>query len=107
MYPIDFISSYPFENFDFELENEKLDFSLDGAGSVDFIIDESEIIDFTLNRFEIIDFQLDLSTPVEEYIPIFNQLKPVSDDVVAYTENYLTTEDSLPINAEDGYHLIY
>lgn len=88
MYPIDFISYYSFENFDFVLaDDNKIDFTIDNSGNIDFAVD--------------------VTTPVDEYIPVLNNLKPRPDNVTVYGDNYLITEDDIPISSEDGYFLIY
>ncbi len=84
----DFLKCYRSDDFDFELvDNEKIDFILDSSSYM--------------------DFQLDITTPFEEYIPILSQLQPSPDNTIAYTEKYITTEDTIPIIDEDGYHLSY
>lgn len=107
MYPIDFVSYYSFENFDFELVNEKIDFVLDRSSLIDFNLVDNERIDFAIDNSKNIDFVIDVTTPVDDYIPALSNFKPQPDDVIPYGENYLITEDEIPMTTEDNYYLMY
>ena len=99
------IDSFALENFDFELvEDIKVELLSDGF---DIILDESVNIVFSLDQSDFFDFDLDLIPSINEDIPSLPKPPQIPDNVIPYTEDYLTTENDYLLITEDGVNLVY
>jgi len=104
---IDFGGYYSTENFDFEVSGEDVDFELVQSEFFDFILIGDDRIDFAIDDSDVIDFEINDTIPLDEYVQILSQYKPAPDNVEVYDENYLITEDDIPISTENKIYLIY